>query len=93
MVEGRSKAVFKTWLDAQSAEFRDGIEVVAMDGFTGFKTATAEDLLDAVAVMDPFHCTRGQLLVGRGVGYRAAPGSVGAARALTSGWGNRRSGR
>jgi transposase len=54
MVEGRSKQVFKTWLDAQTAEFRDGIEVVAMDGFTGFKTAAAEVVPDAVAVMDPF---------------------------------------
>jgi hypothetical protein len=26
-----------------------------MDGFTGFKTATAEELPDAVAVMDPFY--------------------------------------
>jgi transposase len=55
MVEGRSKAVFKTWLDQQAAAFRDGIEVVAMDGFTGFKTAAAETVPDAVAVMDPFH--------------------------------------
>jgi transposase len=55
MVSGRSKAVFKTWLDAQSSDFRDGIEVVAMDGFTGFKTAAAETVPDAVAVMDPFH--------------------------------------
>ncbi len=55
MVEGRSKAVFKNWLDAQSSAFRDGIEVVAMDGFTGFKTAAAETVPDAVAVMDPFH--------------------------------------
>jgi transposase len=55
MVEGRSKAVFKTWLDAQTPAFRDGIEVVAMDGFTGFKTAAAEVVPDAVAVMDPFH--------------------------------------
>ena len=55
MVEGRSKKVFKTWLDAQTKGFRDGIEVVAMDGFTGFKTATAEELPEAVAVMDPFH--------------------------------------
>ena len=31
------------------------IEVVAMDGFTGFKTAAAETVPDAVAVMDPFH--------------------------------------
>ena len=29
-----------------------------MDGFTGFKTATAEELPDAVAVMDPFHVVR-----------------------------------
>jgi transposase len=55
MVEGRSKAVFKTWLDAQSSTFRAGIQVVAMDGFTGFKTAAAETVPDAVAVMDPFH--------------------------------------
>jgi len=32
--------------------------VVAMDGFTGFKTATTEELPDAVAVMDPFHVVR-----------------------------------
>ncbi|MGP9604937.1 ISL3 family transposase, partial [Brachybacterium sp. AOP42-E1-35] len=34
------------------------IEVVAMDGFTGFKTATGETLPGAVAVMDPFHVVR-----------------------------------
>ena len=55
MAEGRSKQVFKTWLQAQTAQFRNGIEVVAMDGFTGFKTAAAEQLPDAVAVMDPFY--------------------------------------
>ena len=55
MAPGRSKAVLKSWLDAQTAAFRDGIEVVAMDGFTGFKTAAAEEVPDAVAVMDPFH--------------------------------------
>lgn len=55
MVDGRSKQVFKTWLDAQNKQFRDGIEVVAMDGFTGFKTAAAEELPQATAVMDPFH--------------------------------------
>ncbi|WP_344744968.1 ISL3 family transposase, partial [Nesterenkonia aethiopica] len=55
MVPGRSKAVFKTWIDAQNEDFRNGIEVVAMDGFSGFKTATAEELPEATAVMDPFH--------------------------------------
>ena len=29
-----------------------------MDGFTGFKTATTEELPDAVAVLDPFHVVR-----------------------------------
>jgi transposase len=29
-----------------------------MDGFTGFKTAAAEELPDAVTVMDPFHVVR-----------------------------------
>ena len=55
MVEGRSKHAFKTWLAARPQAWRDRIEVVAMDGFTGFKTATTEELPDAVAVMDPFH--------------------------------------
>ncbi len=47
--------MFKEWLEGQSAESRDRIEVVAMDGFTGFKTATTEEPPDAVAVMDPSH--------------------------------------
>jgi transposase len=58
MVEGRSKQAFKTWLAEREASWRDGVEVVAMDGFTGFKTATTEELPDAVAVMDPFHVVR-----------------------------------
>ncbi|MFN8090577.1 MAG: ISL3 family transposase [Mycobacterium sp.] len=55
MVEGRSKQVFANWLDQQSKQWRDGVQIVAMDGFTGFKTAAAEKLPDAVEVMDPFH--------------------------------------
>jgi len=58
MVEGRSKQVFKTWLAQRPQAWRDQVEVVAMDGFTGFKTATTEELPDAVAVMDPFHVAR-----------------------------------
>ena len=58
MVEGRSKSVFKTWLSERDQAWRDAVEVVAMDGFTGFKTATTEELPDAVAVMDPFHVVR-----------------------------------
>ena len=58
MVEGRSKAVFKRWLAARPKQWQNGIEVVAMDGFSGFKTAAAEELPDAIPVMDPFHVIR-----------------------------------
>ncbi len=58
MVEGRSKQAFKTWLANRPQAWRDRVEVVAMDGFTGFKTATTEELPDAVAVLDPFHVVR-----------------------------------
>ena len=58
MVEGRSKAVFKDWLAQRPRTWRECIEVVAMDGFTGFKTAAAEEVPDAVAIMDPFHVVR-----------------------------------
>ncbi|MGW6145084.1 ISL3 family transposase [Streptomyces sp. NPDC055140] len=58
MVEGRSKQAFKQWLADRPQAWRDGVGVVAMDGFTGFKTATTEELPDAVAVMDPFHVVR-----------------------------------
>jgi transposase len=58
MVEGRSKQAFKAWLADRDDAWRNGVQVVAMDGFTGFKTATTEELPDAVAVMDPFHVVR-----------------------------------
>ncbi|GAA1352889.1 ISL3 family transposase [Falsarthrobacter nasiphocae] len=55
MVPGRSKQVFKTWLAERTPEFRNGIEIVAMDGFTGYKSAATEEIPAARAVMDPFH--------------------------------------
>ncbi len=55
MVPGRSKKVFKTWLAARGESWRERVEVVAMDGFTGFKSAAGEELPQARAVMDPFH--------------------------------------
>ena len=58
MVEGRSKQAVKQWLADRPEPWRQGLKVVAMDGFTGFKTAAAEELPDAVAVMDPFHVVR-----------------------------------
>jgi transposase len=58
MVQGRSKQAFKQWLAERTEDWRNGVEVVAMDGFTGFKTATTEELPTAAAVMDPFHVVR-----------------------------------
>jgi len=58
MIEGRSKQAFKQWLSEREEAWRKDLQVVAMDGFTGFKTATTEELPDAVAVMDPFHVVR-----------------------------------
>lgn len=43
MVSGRSKQAFTTWLSSRPKSWGEGVEVVAMDGITGFKTAAAED--------------------------------------------------
>ena len=55
MVSGRSKQIFKTWLASQPDTWRERIEIVAMDGFTGSKRAAPEELPDVRAVMHPFH--------------------------------------
>ena len=55
LVPGRSAAALESWLADRSASFRDRVEVVAMDGFGGYKTAASEVLPAATAVMDPFH--------------------------------------
>ncbi len=70
LVEGRSKHAFKTWLADRDEAWRNQVEVVAMDGSTGFKTPTAEELPDAVAVMDPFRVVGYGYHVGEHVGDR-----------------------
>jgi len=55
MIPGRSKKALASWLTDQDPTWRAGVEIVAMDGFTGYKTATAEQLPGATTVMDPFH--------------------------------------
>jgi transposase len=55
VVEGRSKQAFKSWLEAQTDSFRDQVEIVAMDGFTGYKSAAVEAIDSVITVMDPFH--------------------------------------
>lgn len=55
LVAGRSAAAPKTWLANQPLAFREQVEAIAMDGFGGYKTAAADELPEATAVMDPFH--------------------------------------
>lgn len=55
LVEGRSAAAFADWLAERTPEFRAQVQVVAMDGFTGYKNAASTAVPDAVTVMDPFH--------------------------------------
>ena len=54
VVPGRSKKVLKTWLSQRDQDWRGRVEVVAMDGFTGFKSAADQELPQARAVMDPY---------------------------------------
>src|SRR5699024_6480173 len=49
---GRSKKVLATWLKERTPAFRDGIEVVTMDGFAGYHSATVAELPEAISVMD-----------------------------------------
>ncbi len=55
MIPGRSKKVLKAWLKERDTKFHLNVKTVAMDGFTGYKTAVREVLTSAVTVMDPFH--------------------------------------
>ncbi|MDQ1614361.1 MAG: hypothetical protein QOJ60_300, partial [Actinomycetota bacterium] len=51
----RSAAALASWLADRDQAFRDSVEVVAMDGFGGYKNAATTALPDAVTVMDPFY--------------------------------------
>jgi transposase len=55
LVAGRSAAAMTSWLAERDQAFRERVEVVAMDGFGGYKTAASTALPEAVTVMDPFH--------------------------------------
>ncbi len=63
---GRSAKVLTQWLDERSAAFRDQVQVVTMDGFTGYHSATKASLPEATPVMDPFHTVQlaGQKVTG-----------------------------
>ena len=58
VLDGRSKQAFKQWLQSRPKPWRDQIESIAMDGFSGFKSAAQEVLPQAQTVLDPFHVVR-----------------------------------
>lgn len=58
MAPGRSKWVLKTWLASLPNAWRERIEIIAMDGFTGFKSEAVEEVPGVRVVMDPFHVVR-----------------------------------
>ena len=55
MRPGRSADVLRTWLQERDPGFRRQVQVVTMDGFTGYASAVDQVLPDATKVMDPFH--------------------------------------
>jgi transposase len=55
MVAGRSATALASWVAGQPASFAQPVEVIAMDGFAGYKTAATTVVPDAVTAMDPFH--------------------------------------
>jgi transposase len=55
LVAGRSAAALSGWLADRTRQFRAQVEIVAMDGFGGYKNAATAAVPDAVTVTDPFH--------------------------------------
>jgi len=55
MRPGRSAEVLRSWLQERTPDFRKHVQVVTMDGFTGYATAVDEVLPPARKVMGPFH--------------------------------------
>jgi transposase len=54
-VEGRNAASASHWIEQQSAAWRSGVKVVAIDMCTVFKAAVTASLPHAVLVVDLFH--------------------------------------
>jgi transposase len=58
LAPGRSGASVRGWLDLQSEQFRDGIEVVAVDPSAPFAAALRQVLPHATLVVDHWHLHR-----------------------------------
>jgi transposase len=58
LVPGRSGPAYAGWLQARGEAFAAGIQVATLDPFRGYANAIADELADAVAVLDAFHVVR-----------------------------------
>jgi transposase len=58
VVEGRSGKALCDWVSARDQDWRDRVEVAALDPFRGYATALRAQLPGAVRVLDAFHVTR-----------------------------------
>jgi transposase len=58
VVEGRSGKVLCDWVSARDQDWRDRVEVAALDPFRGYATALRAQLPGTVRVLDAFHVTR-----------------------------------
>ncbi len=55
LVQGRTKAAYRDWLNARGEHFKAGVEVATLDPFQGYKVAIDEELAKATAVLDVVH--------------------------------------
>ena len=58
VVDGRDSAGVGTWLAARSQQWRDAVEVVAIDPSAAFRKALREHLPAAAVSVDPFHLVK-----------------------------------
>lgn len=55
LVPGRTGAAYAGWLRSRGEAFTRGVQVATLDPFRGYANAIADELDDAVAVLDAFH--------------------------------------
>ena len=58
LVPGRTGKAYADWLTERSEQFRDGVQVATLDPFRGYANAIADELDDAVPVLDAFHVVK-----------------------------------
>ena len=58
LVPGRTGKAYADWLTERTEQFRDGVQVATLDPFRGYANAIADELDDAVPVLDAFHVVK-----------------------------------